>query len=154
MAWPIQPSSKAGGQGIPTVVGYGVATGETFYKGAPVTLASGLLEEVDTNDVTGLVGVALMGATVAATPDWGDEVPVALIDNSTTFNAQVSINGTTVATDLSSVEVGAQYGIVKIGNYWYIDYSDTGNVVAEILTVDDENNMVTFKFLVSTFADV
>ena len=154
MPWPFQPSSKAGGQGIPYVVGYPVASGETFYNGAPVTIASGELEEVDTDDVIGIAGVALMGAKVAATPDWGDEVLIAISDDATIFNGAVSITGSAVATDISDVEVGAQYGIVKISNTWYVDYSDTSTVVLEVLKVDLDNAIVFFKFLASTRDDV
>jgi len=133
--------------GVPQILGYSVASGETFYKGAPVTLdGSGNLEEVDTDDVTGILGIATMGATVAGTPDWGDEVPVEIADDPTIFQSQVH-SSAAILTSLANVVVGARYGIVKLSNYWYIDYDDTSNVVAEIMSKDEDNNIVFFKFI-------
>lgn len=144
MAWPIQPSHRPG-DGVPQIIGYAVASGETFYKGAPVTYSSGL-EELDTADVVGILGVALMGAIVAATPDWGDEVPVAIADDATVFQSQVH-SAAAILTDLSNVTIGERYGMVKLSNYWYVDYDDTAADIAEILDKDEGNNIVFFKFI-------
>ena len=151
MAWPIQPSSRPG-DGIPTVMSYVVASGETFYIGAPVTYLAGLVE-LDTDDVTDIIGVALAGAAVAQTPDWpastSAKVPVALNEPDQMWSSQVH-SAAAILTDLSNVTVGERYGVVKLTNHWYVDYDDTSVDVVEIMDKDDDLNIVFFKFLSST----
>ena len=152
MAWPIQPSHRPGGA-PPDTSGYGVASGETFAKGAPVTLdGSGDLEELDTDDVTGIIGVTSMGAATAGTPDWDDEVPVFLADDVQVWSMQASTDGTTVATDLSGLIPGERRGVVKISGVWYYDDNDASNVIFELISMDDDNNIVFCKFIQSATA--
>lgn len=151
MAWVIQPSSRPG-DAIPTVMSYVVASGETFKMGTPVTYSSGL-EELDTSDVTEIIGVSLAGADTAQTPDWpastSAKIPVALNEPDQMWTSMVHASAA-LLTDLSNVTIGERYGVVKLSSYWYVDYDDTSADVVEIMDKDDDLNIVYFKFLSST----
>ena len=143
----IQPSRFDHG-GVPTVRGLVPTTGQSFYRGAPVTVTSGeAVEHAGGATVTGLYGFAMQDV-VSAVCDFGDEVQIAVANDATTFVGQM-IASAAVVTDLSSILVGAQYGLLEASNVWYVDYDDTSTVVVEIVDVDDNRNLVFFKVLAS-----
>lgn len=146
----IQPAKTPAGE-VAEVQAYPVATGETFPIGAPVTLESGELNEIDVNDVTNIIGIALQAASVAGTPDFGDEVEVAIANATTQFAAPCADSGA-FTTDLSGVTVGDQYGVLKVSGEWYVDLDDSSNVVFEVVKIYDDIDMVLVKFISSTLA--
>lgn len=142
----MQPSRLPNGD-APNVMNYPPGSTTTFEKGAVVTLSSGdVVEHGGGTTTTGIRGVSLEGVLDGTPDNPGDEVAVAIADRSQVFMGQ-AISGTTVQTDLSGITIGDQYGIVASSGDWYVDVADTTNVVLEIVDLDDDIDVVFFKFL-------
>lgn len=164
-ALPFRPAYVEGG-GSPAARHYTVKTSETFTVGAPLTTNAGEVDEIDTDDVTLVIGVAgaanasAYGYNMADQPSTvtgrADTVPVFIANRDVVFMGQMS-NGTTalVVPDAANVDqVG--FGIIKqTDGTWTVDEADTTNKVVVVIDFDTtitSNGVVFFKFLASTIA--
>lgn len=148
---------------------YPVKSGEDFVQGAPLTINAGEVDEVDTNDVTLIVGVA--GAEDASAFGYGasdhpdsrfvtgraNNVPVYIANRSTVFSGQLS-NGTTSLVVPDAANVGVSYGIIRQSDgTWTVDEADTTTLVVTVAgfvtqgpECADAFGKVFFKFIAST----
>lgn len=165
-ALPFRPSHVEGG-GSPVVRHYTVKSGETFYLGSPATINAGEVDEIDTNDVTLVVGVA--GAANQAGYGYGmadqpsfvtgraDTIPVFIANRNTVFMGQLS-NGTTslVVPDAANVD-GVGFGIIQqTDGTWTVDEADTTNKLVQVVDFDlglgGTYGVVFFKFFAAALA--
>lgn len=161
-ALPFTPSHIEGG-GTPNVRSYVVKSGEDFVRGAPLTINSGEVDELDTDDVTLIVGVAGAADASAYGYDMADSpapvtgrantVPVWTANRDTVFYGQLS-NGTTALVAPDAANVGTSYGLIRQpDSRWTVDEADTTNDVVTVIGFDLTQNSpgrVYFKFLNST----
>lgn len=152
----MQPS-KFGTSPAPNTQGYTPGAGETFLRGAVVTyvVASDDVDEHAGGGVVTLVlGIAAHDVTAGVSDDVSGEVLVfKALDQE--FAGSALTAGSAVATDLSGVSIGDVYGIVKhTDNEWYVDLGDVGNPVLTISKIDDNLNIVWFRFLLSAVQEV
>lgn len=167
MPLPFRPAYVEGG-GSPSVTHWPLRSGETCVTGSPMTRNGAEVDEIDTDDVTLLLGVAAAGNQSAFGYDAGDQpaspvvtgrvdtIPIYKANATTIFYGQISNNGTMVAP--ASSDVGVNYGIIRHSDgTWSVDRNDTTNVVVRVLKVvtqgpecSDPFGMVWFKFLAST----
>lgn len=150
MPFVMQPGKvKGSGGDVPNVVEMDAGS-ITCLKGRVITLTSGsaVLHALGAT-VTGLYGVSLEGAAagVGDGPD-SDILVVARFDRNQEFVSKVVVSGA-VATDLSGLTVGDQYGMITVSSQDYIDFDDTSNVVATITKIDDDLNVVWFALIES-----
>lgn len=166
VALPFRPAYVETGVN-PVAIHYAVKSGEDFVLGAPLTINAGEVDEIDTNDVTLIVGVAGAADASAFGYDLADSptvitgrantVPVWRATRDTVFVGQLS-NGTTSLVVPDAANVGTAYGVVRqSGGTWTIDEADTTNVVATVIDFvtqgpecADAYGLVYFKFLSST----
>jgi len=162
VALPFRPSHVEGG-GTTSTRHYVVKSGEDFVIGAPLTINAGEVDELDTNDVTLIVGVAGAADNSAFGFDAGDSpvtvtgrantVPVFVAGRDVVFFGQLS-NGTTALVTPDNANVGEDYGLVRQSDgTWTVDEADTTNVVVTVIGFDtsvDSPGRVYFKFLQST----
>lgn len=136
----------------PNVQSYPIDSAASFTRGAVLALdAQGeVTEHAGGATVTGILGVALQGTSAAGTPDFGDEIQVAIADRNQIFMGQL-INAGTIQT-ASDATIGDTYGVIEVSDEWYVDEADTTNVVVEIVDTDDDLNVVFFKFIESALA--
>jgi len=171
IALPFRPSSREGaGQGVMFPVRhFPVLGGESFILGAPMTRNGVNVDEIDTNDVALVLGVA--GAanesafgfgnadTVSHVTGRENTIPVFLADRNQIFEGQLS-NGTANLVVPDAANVGVSYGVVRHADgTWTVDEADTtNNVVAVVAFVtqgpecSDPFGQVFFRFLASTLA--
>lgn len=162
VALPFLPAYVEGG-GTASTRHYVVKSGEDFVQGAPLTINAGEVDELDTNDVTLIVGVAGAADGSAFGYDAGDSpttvtgrantVPVFVAGRDVVFYGQLS-NGTTALVAPDAANVGLTYGVIKQSDgRWTVDEADTTNVVVTVIGFDtslDSPGRVYFKFLQST----
>lgn len=149
-----QPA-KFGQSEVPNVQEYPGYNDPTFLRGAPVSYDvsnDGLIVHPGTTTVTDILGIALHGITAGVSESPSGLVAVAKAKNQE-FVGQVVAGGVSanvVLTDLSGISIGDQYGMIvgtDPAGVWYVDFSDTSNVVLEISRIDDDLDIVWFKFL-------
>lgn len=166
MALPFRPAYVEGGGSINTLH-YKVKSGETFKLGAPLTINAGEVDELDTDDVTLIIGVAGAGNQSAFGYDAGDSptvvtgredtVPVFVAGRPVVFTGQLS-NGTASLVLPDAANVGVAYGLIKQADgTWTVDEADTSNKVVTVIgfvlqgpQCSDPFGQVSFKFLPST----
>lgn len=162
VALPFLPAYVEGG-GTASTRHYVVKSGEDFVQGAPLTINAGEVDELDTNDVTLIVGVAGAADGSAFGYDAGDSpttvtgrsntVPVFVAGRDVVFYGQLS-NGTTALVTPDAANVGVAYGVIKQSDgRWTVDEADTTNLVVTVIGFDttlDAPGRVYFKFLQST----
>lgn len=162
VALPFTPAYIEGG-GTTSTRHYVVKTGEDFVRGAPLTINAGEVDEIDTDDVTLVVGVAGAADATAFGYDMGDSpvtitgrentVPVFVANPNTVFYGQLS-NGTTALVAPDAANVGVAYGIIRQSDgSWTVDEADTTNLVVRVIKFDtslDSPGRVYFKFISST----
>ena len=168
VALPFRPAYVEGG-GTTSMVHYVVKSGEDFVAGAPLTINAGEVDELDTNDVTLIVGVANaqdasnFGYSVSDMADSAfvtgreNTVPIWIANSSTVFVGQLS-NGTTSLVVPDAANVGEDYGLIRQSDgTWTVDEADTTNVVVTVVKFEtqgencpDPFGRVYFKFLRST----
>lgn len=149
-----QPSRHPAGE-VASVQGYTPASDQTIVKGDIVTYdnaADDLNEHGLATDVEDVLGVALEGAESGTADSPSGEVAVAKATRDTVFMGQV-VNSSAVVTDLSSISIGDQYGVVVLDGIHYVDEEDTSNVLVQIVDIDDDIDVVWFKFLESTLQE-
>lgn len=151
----------------PSIRHYAVKSGEDFVKGAPLTINAGEVDELDTDDVTLIVGVAAAADGSAYGYDMADSptvvtgrantVPVIVASRDTVFTGQLS-NGTSSLVVPDAANVGTAYGVVRQSDgTWTVDEADTTNDVVTVIKFvtqgpecPDAYGLVYFKFLQST----
>lgn len=164
-AMPFRPAHVEGG-GTPATRHYVVKSGEDFVMGAPMTMNAGEVDEIDTDDVTLILGVAAsadasaFGYDAADSPTVitgrADTVPVFTANRNTVFYGQLS-NGTTALVDPAAANCRT-YGIVKqTDGVWTVDTADTTNLVVNVVgytpagaSAAGSAGYVHFKFIGST----
>jgi hypothetical protein len=130
-----------------------VTTGQTFIKGAPVILASGLLTVVATHPVTAL-GVALQSAftnpgnqlpnanvLAAGSPIGGrpNDISVAIADRTTIFSGRMVNGATDPVTPLVATDLGTSYGvIVSADNTWAVDQANVTQLCVKIVGIEPQ----------------
>ena len=128
---------------------------QTFLRGSVVSLVTGeIIIHPGVAVVTSCFGVALHGmesAGVSESPSGLVAVAKAAPDQ--TYLGQVvnsDVDVDVVLTDLSAILVGDQYGfVINAAGEHLVDYFDETNVVLEIEKIDDNLDIVWFKFLAS-----
>lgn len=171
VALPFRPAwRESAGQGVFFPVRhYPIVSGESFVLGAPLTQNSQEVDEIDTNDVTLILGIAGAASesafgygnadTVSHVTGRENTVPVFLADRNQIFEGQLS-NGTTSLVVPDNDNVGEDYGVVRQSDgTWTVDEADTTNVVVQIIDFvtqgaecADPFGKVYFRFLASTLA--
>lgn len=165
-AMPFMPAYIEGGGTVGTrhMV---VKSGEDFVIGAPMTINAGEVDEIDTDDVTLVIGIAGAADASAYGYDMADQpsfvtgrantVPVYVANRNTVFQGQLS-NGTTalVVPDNANVD-GVGYGIIRqTDGTWTVDEADTTNKLVQIVDYDlklgGTYGTVFFKFFAAALA--
>lgn len=154
MAIRFQPAKYGGrtsGQGAELPI----AAAAEFNRGAPVALSGGeIIEFAGGATVTGIVGVALHGTEGA-----GDSTsPSGLATVAKAHPGQVFLGqchaSAAVETDLSALEIGDTYGVIELAGEWLVDLDDESDVVLTIEKIDDDLDIVWFKFLDSAIVAI
>jgi hypothetical protein len=166
VALPFRPAYVETGT-VPSTIHYAVKSGEDFVAGAPLTINAGEVDELDTDDVTLIVGVAAAADESAFGYDMGDSptvvtgrantVPVWRATRDTVFIGQLS-NGTSALVVPDAANVGVAYGVIRQSDgTWTVDENDTTNDVVTVIDFvtqgpecSDASGLVYFKFLQST----
>ena len=140
MAFKIQPSQLSGSAGlVPSVVNPLLAAAQVFEKGTPVRLdASGDIEE----HPLGAVVVDLFGFSLMETLDPLSNNPLATLltisvakaDRNTAFVSRAASAGADT-DDISAVNLGDQFGLLKVGDDFFVDLDDTVNVLVQIVKI-------------------
>ena len=138
---PMAAVSISHGKAFPTRT-FLEAAGQTFKKGAPLLInASGQVAEVGA-DPSRIDAIASANASGTTNAEIQGTLPLPAV----IFQANISGSGTNDQTD-----VGDRRGIVKDGDNWHVDESETGALVLEIVGLrgdsGDTNGIVYFRFL-------
>jgi hypothetical protein len=144
-----------GGAGVPVTQSMVMTASQTFKRGAVLIFASGgagTVEEGST-DPTPIVGVAAEDANtkpgeslgfddsvVARTGGSVGEISVHRANRMTIFSGRGSSNPT--LTNIDEV-----YGIVKSGDDWIVDLTESSNTRLEVVDIDTNENIFFFKFM-------
>jgi hypothetical protein len=154
MARVIQPGRFPAGE-VPNVMNLVPDAAATFSKGHIVRKKSGAstAEKHPLGaTVTGIYGVALEDV-VAGNPDGvAPECAIAKADRNTVFIGQVTASGA-ILTDLSSILIGVQYGLLEVAGTQYVDKDDVTHVVVQIVDTDENLNIAYFKFIESALQE-
>jgi hypothetical protein len=152
MAIRFQPA-KFGQSEVANVQSYDPYSTVTAYRGAPVqydVANDGIIVHPGTTTVIDILGIILHDIVAGVSDDPAGLCVVAKAKNQE-FIGQVVAGGVdvdVVLTDLSGISIGDQYGmIINTAGEWFVDFSDTTNVVLEIARIDDDLDIVWFKFL-------
>lgn len=144
--------------GIPDVVNLPVDSGQAaFVKGRILSLNTGDGElEIHAlgATVTGVYAVAQEGWDGTETDGPAVELNAVRVNRQTVFAAQMldTGGGNVVVEDLSGVVIGDTYGMIVFGGNTYIDQDDTTDVIAEIVGIDDNLNVLFYKFIATAIA--
>lgn len=158
-----QPSRKS--DGAPEVRQMPIEPDEDFTLGAPLTRdgsnPENVLEHPGATTVDGLIGFAMTGAKDGLPEGKGGmpyrtEIPVAIANKDVEYLGMLraGASGDLVVPDAATHE-GVAYGIIKqtgTGN-WYVDTTDTTNVVLRVTRVLPEIRAVLFKIIASAIGD-
>ena len=168
VALPFRPAYVETGVN-PVAIHYVVKSGEDFVRGAPMTNNAGEVDELDTADVTLIVGVAGAADASAYGYDMGDSptvitgrantVPVWRATRDTVFMGQISTGATLVVPAAADVN-GTGYGVIRQSDgTWTVNRSDTTTKTVRVIDFvlqgpecADQYGLVYFKFLESTLA--
>lgn len=145
----IQPA-RVIGTGVPDVLSVAYTTGQTFKKGALLTYAAaGTVSECGA-DPASVAGVALENAGSKPGYDAANspsvvtgrvqEVSMAVANRTTVF----SMRGSAAP---QQTNINEQYGVVKSGDDWILDLTETTTKVFEVVDVDLDNDIFFCKFL-------
>lgn len=108
-----------------------------------MTINGNAVDEIDTDDVTLVVGIAAAASQSAFGFDAGDSpttvtgrvdsVPVAVAGRDVVFYGQLS-NGTTSLVVPDGANVGVAYGVIKQADgTWTVDEADTTNKLVTVI---------------------
>lgn len=154
MSFPMQPAQFPHGgwvEGSARVPG----SDQTYPKGTPVTWAAAS-QELDEHalgaTVTNILGVSLDGCNGGEADDPSGKVSFAYASRSNVFIAKLTDGSGNVQTP-DEANIGVSYGLLKNGSgadAWFsVNESDTTNVVVTVTGIDEEREIVYFKFLES-----
>ena len=142
---------------VPAVLWPQVTVGQTFTKGALLVLAAGKVSECAANpaSVYGYAGQAAFSGygyqsananiTTQITGQ-GSNISVIVADRITQHSGRM-VNGGTDPVVPAITDIGVGYGVLKVGNDWVVDQSNTTQKVVKIEDIDTTLNLVYFKFL-------
>lgn len=142
------------GTGVPSVLSGAYTTGQTFKKGALLLyVAAGTLSECGA-DPAAVAGVALEAAGSKPGFDAANsptvvtgrlqEVSYAVADRHTVFSMRGE-NAGVIQTPLQT-NIDELYGVVKVGDDWVLDLSETVATVFEVVDIDIDNKIFFCKF--------
>lgn len=128
---------------------------QTYPRGTPVTWDEST-QELDEHaggaTVTNILGISLEGVSAGVAQNPSGKVSFARATPNNIFVAKL-INGSAVVQTVDAANIGVQYGILKVSTglnqWWGVDESDTTDVVVEVTGIDEERNVVFFKFITS-----
>jgi hypothetical protein len=107
-------------------------------------------EHAGATTVIDIAGISVEGVSAGAAQNPSGKVGFIHAAHPNIFVAKLT-NGSGAVQVADQANVGVQYGILKNGTgldqWWSIDEADVTNVVAEILDIDTERNVVFFMFL-------
>ena len=146
-----QPSRRAAG--AVEYKEFDIQASATFPHGAPMqrdTTPSDIEEHAGASNVTGIIGVAMFGASsgvpaAKGSTAFGTRMTVAIANRDTEFVGTM-INAGTIQTPASTND-GVEYAFIKVSSEWYVDEADTTDVVLTITGFDANRKLVFFKFL-------
>lgn len=146
------------GTTVPRTQSVAVTAAQTFKAGALVlTTAAGTISECGA-DPTAVRGIALQDAFTGPGYDVSDasktvvftgrpgECVVAIADDEQEFSAR-GVNGGTDPVIPLQTHIDEQYGVVKVGNDWCIDFTETTTKVVQITDIATEDNSFLCKFI-------
>ena len=143
------PATLAGGQPDVKVEEMALVAGATFTVGALLVYTPGATATWAecTGSPVSIGGLALSPAPGAASvtrglPYQANQIPIALLDEST----QVEMAS---ATTPAATHIGNEYGVVKSGNNWLVNISDTTNKAVLVIKIDITNGVFWVRFLAS-----
>lgn len=145
------------GTGVPSVLSVAYTTGQTFKKGAIVIyVAAGTVSEAGADPAL-VCGIALEDAGSKPGFDAANsptvitgrvqEVSIAVADRHTIFSMRGE-NAGVIQTPLQT-NIDEVYGVVKVGNDWVLDLSETVATVFEVVDIDVDNRIFFCKFMES-----
>ncbi len=148
----IQPSRFPSAE-VPSVDNRGIVAAQTFNRGAPIQLSSGNAQEHPGGaTVTGIYGFSLEDVDNGASSGANStQVAIAIADHDTWFMGQLDNAGAVVAPDSGNLDT--DYGLIKTGDDWFVDETDTTNVVVTVRDFDVDLNVVWFTVLPSAGAN-
>ena len=144
-----QPAQRASGP--PEYREFDIDGSATFTIGAPMQRAgtpSDIEEHSGGSDVTDLIGVALFGATsgvpaLKGSTSYGTKMTVGIANLDQLFLGQLTASGAVVTPAVSDIRT---YGMLKVGNDWFVDQDDTSQVILQVVTIYPNIDAVLFKF--------
>lgn len=135
---------------------YPVASNQLFPRGAVVTWNTSnqrLQEHALGTTVTNVLGVSMEGCVstgVSSNPS--GNIGVALASRNNTFVSRV-VNNAGVIQQVSPALIGNAYGILKVGSgldaFFAVNQQNTANTLVRVTGIDQDRNIVFFKFLES-----
>lgn len=140
---------------VPEIREFPVESSATIALGAPLQRDGTNTDEVEEHaggdTVTGIIGVALQGAT-AGTPDFGEKIQVAIASEDQEFLGQIRDSGGSTWPTITNdgTYEGNEYGIIEVNGNWFIDEDDTTDVVVRVtkeLPGIGGSGAVLFKFI-------
>ena len=152
---PFQPAQRA--SGAPEYREFDIQASATFTKVAPMQrdgTPSEIEEHSGTSTVTGVIGVALFGATSGVpagkgSTAYGTRMLVGIAHPDQLYLAQLTASGAVVTPAKSDIRT---YGMLKVGNDWYVDQDDTGNVILQVVVIYPNIDALLFKFITSAIS--
>lgn len=151
----IQPS-KFGQQKAPDSQQYTPNATLSIERGAVVTYDNAndeLDEHAGGATVDGILGVSGHGCASGESDDPSGLVLVFKAKDQE-FCGPVLSSGAQ-QTDLSGISIHDEFGIIKhTDNVWYVDQDDVTNVVLAVTKIDDDLDLVWFRFLESAIQEV
>lgn len=145
----------------PLVASLPYANGETFTKGALLSLIGGALEEYDGDVPVSYValegvarklghGTAYESQTTVKTAV-ENKVSAARVDDDTLFSARGVDEADATVAPVAATHLGNSYGVKKVNGVWVVDFDETEDVVVRVEGIVDAT---TERFLLVKFLAV
>ena len=153
---PFQPAQRASGP--PEYRAFDIQGSASFTTGAPMrrdTVPSDIEEHGGGSDTTGVIGVAMFGATsgvpaAKGSTAYGTRMIVGIAHPDQLYLGQLTNAGAVVTPAKSDMRT---YGMVKVTNDWYVDQEDTGgDVILQVVMIYPNIDAVLFKFLAASIS--
>lgn len=146
-----QPAQRSGQ--APEFREFTIESSATFTIGAPLqrdATPADIEEHAGGATVTGIIGVAMFGATsgvpaLKGSTSYGTKMTVGIANTDQIFLGQM-MNASVLQTP-NTANNGVSYGMIKVSGDWFVDEADTTNVVLTILTIYPNIKAVLFKFI-------
>jgi hypothetical protein len=152
--------ARTPGTTIPMTQSGKYATGQTFKKGAVLTLSAGELIE-DTSPVTGATIIGIAAEAAGSRPGYNvansdvttvytnreQEISYVRADPTIIWSGQLVNNSATAVTP-GQTDIGVNYGLKAYSGEWYVDKNQTaGNACVTVVDIDTQLNIVFFKIM-------